>query len=407
MTLLIYLRPALFPVSWAVTAALWPEFIQIADLGGELLVCFCLIWANCLTSDLFSGIRQRDVKAFGVSFLCLFILLAAVLGYGVWQISTLHGDAQKVEGQSLSVASVQPVVPVRWDEKGLENFRTDEALTLQALIKNRDLVRGADLLVFPELPRFDCRSEEFEDSGLKAELERLLVPVLLHGHEEILALEAPVIQRADADDRMIVEQRIDARYSTVFHLAPGKECAPAYRKRIPVPFSETSLYAYFFPEKEVKPVRKLWLSRGESPGLVHIGSFAVQPLICFESGFASLVREGVAQGANLLVEVSNDGWFFSRRAEMKHLGMAVFRAVEFRRPLVRCSNSGSGAHVKATGEIMTGSLTPHGKVVVTRETLFFPDVLTVFARWGNVWLWGAFLIVIWQFRGAIGPSRKS
>jgi apolipoprotein N-acyltransferase len=404
LTLLIYLRPALFPVSWTVTVVFWTEFIQIADLGGELLICFCLIWINCLASDMFFGIRQREIKAFGVSLLYLSILLVSVLVYGTWRISLLNRDLQAVQGQSLSVASVQPCVPVRWDVKGLDNFKTDEAFCLQALIKHRDVVMGADLLVFPELPRFDCRSEEFEKSGLKSELEHLKIPVLFHGKKEIPSMEAPVIHRVD--ERKIVEQKMDARYSAVFFMSHGEECTLAYRKRIPVPFSETSLSTYFFPEQVEKPAGKLWLSRGESPGLLQIKTFLVQPLICFESGFAELAREGIELGADLLVEFSNDGWFFSRRAEMKHLGMSVFRAAEFRRPLIRCSNSGSGAHVSAAGKIVDGTLTPHGKACVTKSLLLCPDVLTVFARWGNAWLWVAVLIVCWKVLAVMGGGRR-
>ncbi|MCW7752996.1 apolipoprotein N-acyltransferase [Desulfobotulus sp. H1] len=407
LTLLIYLRPVLFPVSWTVAAAFWPGFIQIADLGGELFVCFCLIWANGLVADVFSGIRQRKVKDFARSFISLSILLALVLGYGVCRIAMLNGDERETVGRIIRVASVQPNVPVRWDRKTIVNFKTDEAICLDALIRNPDLVRDADLLLFPELPRMDCRSEEFEKSGLRAELEYLRVPALMHGKEEIPATEAPVIHRLETEDRSIVEEKLEARYSAVFALDPGKECTPVYRKRIPVPFSETSFYSYFFPERIQKPGLKLWLSRGSNPGLIHVGDFLVQPLICFESGFPELVREGVGLGGDLVVELSNDGWFFSSRAEMKHLGMAVFRAVEFRRPLVRSSNSGGGAHVRATGEIAGATLTPHGRALVTQATLFCPDVSTVFARRGYVWLWGAVLIVCWNMRSAQRRGRKA
>ncbi|TWI72282.1 apolipoprotein N-acyltransferase [Desulfobotulus alkaliphilus] len=407
LTLLLYLRPVLFPVSWTVAVTFWPGFIQIADLGGELLVCFCLIWVNGLVADVFSGMRQRKVKNFAVSFISLFILLALVLGYGVWRIAMLNGEEREAVGRSIRVASVQPNVPVRWDSKNIVNFKTDETLCLEALTRNPDLVRDADLLLFPELPRMDCRSEEFEKSGLRAALEHLRIPVLMHGKEEIPAPEAPVIHRLEAEDRSIVEEKLEARYSAVFALDHGKECALVYRKRIPVPFSETSLYSYFFPERIQKPGLKLWLSRGSKPGLIPVGDFSVQPMICFESGFPELVREGVGLGANLLVELSNDGWFFSSRAEKKHLGMAVFRAVEFRRPLVRSSNSGGGAHVRATGEIVEGTLTPHDTVWVTQEALFCPDVSTLFARRGYVWLWGAVLIVCWHMRSALGRGRKA
>lgn len=406
LTLLIYLRPVLFPVSWTVAAALWAEFIQIADLGGEMLVCFFLIWINCLVSDMISGILGRDVKAFGVSLLFFSLLMISIPGYGFWKISRLSLDKNESKKPGLIIACLQPDVPVICDEKGVENFRTDEALSLQVVIKNQDLIHGADILVFPELPRFDCRSDEFEESGLKEKLQSLGIPVLLQGTEYIPAQEAPEIHTAGNGDRRIIEHKADLMYSSVFIMSPGIGCTLAYRKRIPVPFSETGLGTYLFPGKESKSDSKIWLSRGESSGLVKNGTFLIQPLICFESGFAELVRQGTRLGADILVEVSNDGWFFSQGAEMKHLGMGVFRAVEFRRPLVRCSNSGGGAHVMATGQIVEATLTPHGKACITKAEIFCPGDSTIFERWGNTWLSGIVFIVMWNIFGVIRKSRK-
>ncbi|MBU0970308.1 MAG: apolipoprotein N-acyltransferase, partial [Proteobacteria bacterium] len=346
LTLLIFLRPAVCPISSVVAVAQWTAFIQIADIGGEYFVLFVFILVNWLIADFFSNCRGGEPKRKWISMVAVFILLAAVLGYGHWRIFQIQDAAQRPGEPKISVASIQPNVPVRWDEASLNAFATDEALCLDTLTAHSDIVQGAGLLVFPELPKFDCKSGEFENSGLKAALLNLGIPVLMTSDEYIMDPDTEQVRMTKNSHRMIVSRRINAKFSSVFTMPPGKNCSVAYRKVKLVPFSEATPLINELPWLKKVLGQGLEFSKGDGPHLIGIAHLSVQPLICFESGFSRLVGQGVFLGADLLVEVSNDGWFSCRDAEIKHLSMGIFRAVEFRRPLVRCSNSGGGAHIE-------------------------------------------------------------
>ncbi len=177
------------------------------------------------------------------------------------------------------------------------------------------------------------------------------------------------------------------------HDAPLRQAA--YRKVELVPFSEATPLRGKFPWLQQTLGRTLELTPGAGVRLISFGGLKIQPLICFESGFAGLIRQGVGRGADLLVETSNDGWFAARDAELKHLGMGVFRTVEARRPLVRCSNTGGGAYVLASGELTPGTLTPHGRSAAILAAVTCPETVTVYARLGDSWLWGLALFVLW------------
>jgi apolipoprotein N-acyltransferase len=86
---------------------------------------------------------------------------------------------------------------------------------------------------------------------------------------------------------------------------------------------------------------------GGLPGGQRFGVF-----ICYESIFPGEVRRFVAGGANLLINISNDGWFGRSAAPEQHLRMARVRAVENRRWLVRVTNNG-----------YTVSIDPYGRIV--------------------------------------------
>lgn len=81
--------------------------------------------------------------------------------------------------------------------------------------------------------------------------------------------------------------------------------------------------------------------RGEEVGLI--------PTICFEDSVPRLMRRFVRGGPQLIVNVTNDGWFKESPAAAQHFANARFRAIELRRPMLRCANTGVSAAVTATG----------------------------------------------------------
>ncbi|MFP2931729.1 apolipoprotein N-acyltransferase, partial [Pyxidicoccus sp. 3LG] len=131
----------------------------------------------------------------------------------------------------------------------------------------------------------------------------------------------------------------------------------AYRKTMLFPLTE------WVPDLIDTPTLRQWLpwtgrwKRGPGPKAVSFRlnggrSLTVAPLICYESIFPSFVADGVRQGAELLLTLSNDSWFSGTPAPRLHLAHAVFRSVETRRPQVRVTNSGVSALIDAAGTVM-------------------------------------------------------
>ena len=74
-------------------------------------------------------------------------------------------------------------------------------------------------------------------------------------------------------------------------------------------------------------------------------------MICFEDTIGELTRRFVMKGANLLVNVTNDGWFLRSAGSQQHLANAIFRCVETRRPMVRAANTGVTCFVNEFGRV--------------------------------------------------------
>jgi apolipoprotein N-acyltransferase len=109
-------------------------------------------------------------------------------------------------------------------------------------------------------------------------------------------------------------------------------------------------------------------------------------LICFEDSLGDLTRRFVARGAELLVNITNDGWFAHSPAASQHLANALFRAVENRRPLVRCGNTGITCAVDIHGRVDLW-IDPFEEGFTNAREVSVPttSALTFYTRYGD-WL---------------------
>jgi apolipoprotein N-acyltransferase len=73
------------------------------------------------------------------------------------------------------------------------------------------------------------------------------------------------------------------------------------------------------------------------------------PTICFEDTVARITRLFVRPGPQVIINVTNDGWFKESAAAAQHFANARFRAIELRRPMLRCANTGVSAAIDTTG----------------------------------------------------------
>jgi apolipoprotein N-acyltransferase len=114
--------------------------------------------------------------------------------------------------------------------------------------------------------------------------------------------------------------------------------------------------------------------------------------ICFEAVFPNLVRQFTANGAELLINISNDGWYGRSAAPDQHLAMARVRAVENRRWLLRATNNG-----------YTVAIDPYGREVARmapdvrgtlRAPFSFRSDRTIYSRWGDWFAWMCVIVAL-------------
>jgi apolipoprotein N-acyltransferase len=345
------------------------HIVQISDMFGVYGVSAVVILANVAVYLLllfasqkeWRGRRLNRRQAGGVTALTLAVI-AGVLVYGTVRmgaIETAIGGAS-----ALRVALVQGNID--------QAHKWDPAYQISTTKKYLDLTRSAsahrpDLVVWPET----ATPFYFESSP---KLTRLVTDTVRQADVHLL-VGSPSVQTAS--DR-------NAYYNSAYMVTPEGVPTGRYDKVHLVPFGEyvPLKRLLFFVDKMVAQVGDF--SPGEKGRTLSWGDAAppVGVQICFEIIFPGLSRSLVGNGAGLLVNLTNDAWFGKSAAAYQHFCMAVFRAIENRRSLVRCANTGISGFVDPVGRIVARTGLFEDAVVVRDIPVL--ERLSLYTRFGDV-----------------------
>jgi apolipoprotein N-acyltransferase len=153
---------------------------------------------------------------------------------------------------------------------------------------------------------------------------------------------------------VLTKKNVDGKlldYNRAFLISSQGETIDVYDKMHLVPFGEFVPFrqALFFIDKLVEIIGDFGL--GERATVFKLNSNKFGVLICYEIIFPDLVRQSVKNGAEYLVNITNDAWFGKTAASYQHISMAALRAVENRIPIIRAANTGISGFIDATGKI--------------------------------------------------------
>ena len=139
-------------------------------------------------------------------------------------------------------------------------------------------------------------------------------------------------------------------------------------------------------------------SYGRNYSLVPVGDAKAGIMICFESHFGQLSREYVRRGADVIIEMTNDGYLGPTPVLRQHLANAVFRAIETNRPVLRVTNVGITAYITPRGEVLdaTQPYTEDTRVWSVEKS---DGSETIYLRFGDwfAWLCSAVTVVLLIF----------
>ncbi|HVA17752.1 MAG TPA: apolipoprotein N-acyltransferase, partial [Candidatus Dormibacteraeota bacterium] len=335
-------------------------FVQITSVTGIFGLSLLIVGFNALLVWAIASPSSKSRRSVLVTMLIL--VVAAKVGSRFVPVAPADHAAHLVQTNFPQSESY----PANWMDLHAADMQQLESISIDAAKKSPGVI------IWPEVPApFSLQDPKFAavaDEIAKDSGSDFLVGVVdwkLGPDRQWLASNSAVLldpagQREFTYDKM--------------HLVPFGEYVPL-RRWLTFAKSLTAGISDFTPGHTY--------TAGNLPG----GQFSV--FICYESIFPALVRRFAANGAELLVNISNDGWFGRSSAAAQHLMMARVRAVENRRWLLRDTNTGFTVDVDPYGRIVA-HLAPFKRAELDAPYGFRSDV-TPYTRFGD---WLAWLCVL-------------
>ncbi len=326
----------------------WPMLLQIADLAGAYGVGSVIILVGaCLARAMSWGGLPRAWWPLALAAGAL----VAVGGYGYFRL------AQQTTEPGPKVALIQGSIDIelKYDRAQAQKIY-DEYLDL-----SRRAVRenaGLDLIVWPETMFRDPWYEFDPGVETPADVGRSAQQVQADSRRAIELTVAPLgVPCLIGIDGMRVKRDGFDHFNTALATDRLGNVTDRYDKIHLVIFGEYVPFADHFPWLyHLTPLPSSTRS-GNVPKSFRIGDARYAPSICYENTIPQLIRSQVVelrdegQEPDVLVNLTNDGWFWGSTELDLHLACSVFRAIECRKPFLVAANTGFSAWVDSRGAI--------------------------------------------------------
>ncbi len=307
-----------------------PALIQPASWGGVYAVGFLILMTNAALAFL---LLRRTKSAFAI-FAAIIVSIAFII---VWQTRFRNERIEErphiTADERTHIIAVQPNVPMEQQASVAETealIARHLSLSESALEKFKDS-RSPRVVIWPESPmnfmyardsQFREMLAEFTNKNRTSVIFNALEPAPANGSYNSAVL-------VNEEGRLVVQ----------------------YDKIRLLPFGEYIPLPRWLPGANLVPVMVGDFTPGAQYPLLPLGQTRAGIFICFESAFPSIARRFAKDGADVLINISNDGYLGPTPIMRQHLANTIFRAVENNRPVVRVTNTGITAYINPRGEV--------------------------------------------------------
>jgi apolipoprotein N-acyltransferase len=382
---------------WArleVTGQLWnalgyslayhPVLIQPANWGGVYAVSFLIVTIN---GTIALGLLKRTwwtvLAAVAITFVVVVVILSSPFTRtdGPFSSDEVHS--------SVAVIALQPNVPMTLEKSPEElNALRERHLTLskQALASLANEEPHRRLVVWPESPmNFTYASDKiFQDWVAKFAQENQTSLIL-----NSLEPAGP-----------------DAYYNSALLINEDGRMIAQYDKIRLMPFGEYVPLPHWLPGASLITALVGEFTPGDKYTLLPVNQYRVGVFICIESAYPWIARRMTSEGADVLINISNDGYLGPTAVMRQHLANAIFRAAENGRPVLRVTNSGLSAEIDDEGKVL--DQTVPFREEVRNWALNKPQIRsTIYTRHGDLFVQLCAAITVIMLAAAWFSRRRS
>ncbi|HZX12907.1 MAG TPA: apolipoprotein N-acyltransferase [Thermodesulfobacteriota bacterium] len=387
-TSLEFLFPFLFPYGITNSQADYLPLIQIFDLFGMYSLSFLIVFVNVTLMRVLKKLLEHNITP-TLEILTSLILIILIISYGLWKIDL---ETKKIaEAPKIRVGIVQANFDI-FEKKQKNESTITERHKLMSYVLN-----SPELIIWPEtaIQAWIPASQDF----LTNEGE-LAIPQTKNSYFLVGGLSYKFNNNEINPE---FDQKID-KFNTAFLTDPQGRILGRYNKIKLLLFGEYLPFTKYIPAlKKISPASGDF-TPGSNLEILEIKEKGIKiaPLICYEDIIPSFSRKFVENGANLLVNITNDAWFGKSFEPYQHLSFSIPRAVETRRFLARATNTGISAIIDSVGRV-TARTGIFEQTTLEGTIAIVDGKKTLYTRIGDVFPWGCLIfwigfVLITKFR---------
>lgn len=332
----------------------WPSLVSSAAWGGPYLISFHIILINAILAFWFAN-RKPSARGRIIKTLLPSLALSAAVTVLTWQENR---RPLVPAGPPMSVALVQGNIDQykKWD-KSYE----DEIVRIYSSLTEEAALQRPDLIVWPETSVPGWIPNEDHYFHWLQELSRKAGSFLMVG--------AATHQK-------------NADYNAAFLFSPLGDMLSQYRKQHLVPFGEVIPFQGVLTRLFTVLNELGSFDASQDKTVFRVGPVSFSANICFEDLFPGLVSGFMREGAQMNVNMTNDGWYMDTAAPEQHFIANIFRAVETRAWVIRATNTGISGFIDPKGKVV--SRTPLLRSMVLMGMPFPMSDKTFYVRHGDI-----------------------
>lgn len=372
----------------------WVQWYEFTGLSGGSL------WVLIVNILFFNALKNNTFQVKQLAKPMAFLIVPIILSY----IILMLGSANQNNSETYKTVIVQPNVDPYNDK-----FYVEPQIQLQNLLiqLNGKLDSTVDFLVLPEtyLTEDFTEGQENESYSIHFLMDSIMA---LHPNLTIVS-GASTFKVYKPGDAVSSTARRDGKSDIFFDyyntgLQLNNEGISYYHKSKLVPGVERMPFPALF-----KPLEGLAIDLGGTMGSLgtqadrgvfvsHNKKVVIAPVICYESVYSDYVAQYIRNGANLIFIITNDGWWDTSPGHRQHLAYSRLRAIETRREIARCANTGISCFVTPFGEIEQA--TPYWEQAIISKNMTPNNNQTLFVKFGDIISYSssflAILLFIWS-----------
>lgn len=294
--------------------------LPIASIGQSYAITFIIIIINILfTLFLIEAKKSLKIKRF-ISVLTILIISHL---FGKFISDKIRNEITNTR-QMIKVSIIQPSIDfyMKWDSTYTDFIKSK----IENLIKEASS-QNPDIIIWPENALYGWIDDK-----------------------DVFEWLCKTIKGSNTHHLVGSVSKGNAKNVSLYLISPQCEIEGEYHKRILVPFGEYVPLRSFL-SKYISVIGSLgeFESGRMDQKPLNFKNITIAPSICYETIFKYLYYPD--ENINLIINITNDGWYLNTSAPYQHFSAAVFRAVENRRVFVRAANNGISAIINPDGSI--------------------------------------------------------